>query len=232
MSHSPERVEASVQAMRVNYPLFSVGGRPLGTGVDAVWKGWLQPIRTRENLEWILADIAQHRTVRILQNGEVVHDPSCSRKHPDVLGTKKLKKPDQAFKIKIVYSGGKDHPQAYVTDPVIPAEKRKHMFADGAVCAYPPWQNVWDWQKHTVSDFADQTAIWLVKWNVWRETRIWLGGEMQHNKVFLYLTLRPSDQCWCTSGEQYGTCHRMLDEREALQHLFSFSKSKSYGFQL
>ena len=229
MDFSPEKLDASVQAMKLNYPTFSVGGRPIGTGAEAVWKGWIQPIRSLEDLQWILADIEQNRSVRILQGGEVIHDPSCRRKHQELKWIEKLKKPDRAFKIKISYGGGKRHPRGHVIEPLIPIVERKHMFGDNAVCAYSPWENVWNWEAHTVSDFADQVVLWLIKWNVWQQTGVWLGDEMQHGKMFLYFTIAASDQCWCGSGRQYGECHRQEDEREVLRNLFALSESKKYG---
>lgn len=211
----------SVRAMKDTYPAFQVGGRPIGTGAEAVWQGWMQPIRSLEDLEHLLADIAQNRAVRILPGGEVIHHPNCQRKHPQLTWMKKLKKPDRAFKIKITYGGGSRHPRGFVLDPVIPPEEREHMFADGAVCAYPPWHGVWDWQTNTVADFADQVALWLVKWNVWQQTGVWLGEEMQHNKGFLFFNIKPTEQCWCGSGRQYGGCHRISDARKLFQNLFT-----------
>ena len=213
----------SVAAMKANYPSFTVEGRPIGTGAKAIWKGWIQPIRILENLEQLLADIEQNRAVRILPGGEIIHRPDCQRKHPRFPWIKKLKKPDRAFKIKIIYGCGSRHPSAYVLDPVIPPEEREHMFGDGSVCAYPPWQGVWDWQTNTVADFTDQVAVWLVKWNVWQQTDVWLGDEMLHDKAFLFFNIKVTEQCWCGSGKQYGVCHRINDARKAFQNLFSFS---------
>ena len=219
MDFSPERMEASVQAMKLKYPSFSVGGRPIGTGRDAVWKGWVQPIRDLENLELLLADLAQDRPVRILRGGEVIHNPNCYRKHQKLLWIKKLKKPDTAFKIKITYGCGSLHPRAYSLDPIIPFNKRKHMFRDSAVCAYPTWDTSWNWRIHTVADFMDNVVIWLIKWNVWQQTNVWLGEEMPHDRVFLYFTVAVSDPCWCGSQREYSVCHRADDEREVFQLL-------------
>lgn len=227
MDFSSERMEASVQAMKADYPTFSVGGRPIGTGAQAVWKGWMQPIRSLDDLELILADIAQNRSVRILQGGEIMHDPLCRRKHQELAWIKKLKKPDRAFRIKITYGGGRQHPRAYVLEPVIPIDRRKHTFGDSAICPYPPWKEVWNWQMHTVSDFADQAAIWLVKWNVWEQTGIWLGDETRHDKAFLYFTIRATEQCWCGSGKNYADCHRASDGRELFEELFPFNQRRN-----
>lgn len=215
MKFSPEKMNESVRAMKEIYPAFQVSGRPIGTGAEAVWQGWIQPIRSFEDLEYLLADLAQNRAVRILSGGEVIHHPNCQRKHPKLSWIKKLKKPDRAFKVKITYGGGSRHPRAFVIDPVIPPHEREHMFADGAVCAYPPWHGVWDWQTNTVADFTDQAAVWLVKWNVWQQTGIWLGEEMRHDKAFLLFNIKPTAQCWCGSGERYGECHRVSDVRSA-----------------
>lgn len=215
MEFSPEKMNQSVRVMREIYPTFQVGGRPIGTGAEAVWQGWMQPIRSSEDLEYMLADLAQNRSVRILSGGEVIHHPNCHRKHQELSLIKRLKKPDRAFKIKITYGSGRRHPQGFVLDPVIPPEERKHLFADGAICAYPPWHGVWDWQRNTVADFADQVAVWLVKWNVWQQTGVWLGEEMRHDKGFLLFNIKPNEQCWCGSGERYGKCHQASDARRA-----------------
>jgi hypothetical protein len=223
MDFSPERMNESVRAMKANYPTFSVGGRPIGTGAEAVWQGWIQPVRSIENLEFLLADLAQNRAVRILPGGEIIHHPNCQRKHQELQWIKKLKKPDRAFKIKITYGCGSRHPRAFVLNPVIPPEEREHMFGDGAICAYPPWQGVWDWQTHTVAEFTDQVAVWLVKWNVWQQTDVWLGDEMWHDKGFLFFNIKPTEQCWCGSGARYGECHRTRDGRELFQNIFPYS---------
>ncbi len=220
MEFFSERLSESVAEMKANYPTFSVGVYPLGTSADAIWEGWIQPIRSLEDLEFLLADLAQNRAVRILPGGEIIHHPNCRRTHQNLAWIKKLKKPDRAFKIKITYGGGKRHPRAFVIDPNIPPEERKHMFGDGAICAYPPWQGVWDWQLNTVADFADQAAIWLVKWNVWQQTGVWLGDEMRHENTFLFFNIKETAQCWCGSGECYGECHRESDARKAFLDLF------------
>lgn len=231
MDFSTERMEASIQAMKLNYPSFSVGGRPIGTGREAVWKGWVQPIRNLENLEWLLADLAQDRLVRILQGGEVTHNPNCNRKHQKLPWINKIKKPDSAFKIKITYGCGSQHPRAYSLDPIIPTTKRKHMFRDGAFCAYPPWDATWQWQIQTVADFMDYVVIWLIKWNVWQQTNVWLGEEMSHDRVFLYFTISPSEQCWCGSGRKYLLCHRTNDEREVLQKMLDHSFKQTLNLE-
>ena len=222
-------MNASVLALKLNYPSFQVGGRPLGMGAEAVWQGWVQPIRSLEDWSLLVADLAQNRPVRVLPGGEVLHQPNCRRKHPALPWLKQLKKPDKAFKLKIAYGGGIRHPRAFVIKPKIPPEECRHMFGDGAICAYPPWQNVWDWQRNTVAEFADQAAIWLIKWNVWQQTGVWLGDEIRHDKGFLFFNLKADEQCWCGTGKRYDNCHQASDGRSALRSLFPFYQKLKNG---
>lgn len=210
----------SVQAMKLSYPSLTFDYRPIIIGGDVFWQGWVQPIGDLENLEWILADIDQNRPVQTRQDGEVIHHPNCQRTHQELRWLKKLKKPDQAFKIKITYGGGSRHPRCFVVDPKIPKNKQKHMFRDGAVCAYPPQKNLWDWQRHTVSEFADQAVVWLIKWNVWQQTGEWLGEETSHDRVSLYFSIDAAQQCWCGSGVRYGKCHQLQDKLEVDKTLY------------
>lgn len=215
----PERLRLSVEAMKLYYPSLLFDGRHIITGGETFWKGWVQPLSDElENLEHILADVDQNRPVQI-KNGEVSHHPACRRNHQSLSWIKKLKKPDQAFNIKIVYDGGKRHPRGYVLQPNIPENKGKHMYKDKAVCAYPPQGNVWNWQTHTVADFTNQFIIWLVKWNVWNQTGYWLGDETSHDKLLLLISISATDQCWCGSGALYGDCHLAADELEITQNL-------------
>lgn len=208
----PERLRLSVEAMEIYYPSLSFDGRQIITGGETSWKGWVQPLSAdNKELEWILADIARDLPVQII-NGEIRHHPTCKRTHQKVRRIEKFKRPDQAFNVKITYDGSQKHPRAYVMEPEIPKNKRKHMFGDGAVCAYPPQRNIWDWQTNSVTDFTDHVMIWLVKWNFWSQTQLWLGAETSHNKFALLSSIVASDQCWCGSGTFYGDCHQAEDK--------------------
>lgn len=215
----PERLRFSVEAMKLHYPSLLFDGRHIIIGSATFWKGWVQPLSDElEDLEMILADIDRNLPVQI-KNGEVSHHPACRRKHQALSWIKKLKKPDQAFNIKIVYDGGKRHPRGYVLQPDIPLNKRKHMYRDSAVCAYPPQRNIWNWQTHTTVDFTDQVVIWLLKWNVWNQTGYWLGSETSHDKLLLLISISATDQCWCGSGTLYGNCHQLADKLEVTQNV-------------
>ena len=221
----PERLQVSVEEMNVYYPSLQFDGRQIITGGETYWKGWVQPISNLKNLEWILDDINHNQPVQI-QDGEVTHHPNCLRNHQKFPFIKLLKKPDQAFNIKIIYSGGKKHPRCFVLQPKIPQNKRKHMFGDGAVCAYPPQINIWNWQTNTVVDFTDQIIVWLVKWNVWNQTGIWLGDETSHSKISLYFSIGDFDQCWCGSGASYRNCHQTMDKTDSQKEIIKIIKAK------
>lgn len=225
----PERLRVSVEEMKLYYPSLQFDGRQIITGGETFWKGWVQPILDFENLEWILDDIDQNQTIRV-KNGEVSHHPDCRRTHQTFPWIKQIKKPDQAFKIKIAYDGGRRHPRGYVLQPVIFKTEQKHMFGDGAVCAYPPQENVWDWQTHTVANFTDQILIWLIKWNVWKQTQYWIGDETFHSKISLYFLINASEQCWCGSGTDYGICHRSNDRIEVVKEIFPLVNKSKMNF--
>lgn len=220
-------MQKSVQEMRIHYPALMLDSRSVILNGEVAWNGWIQPIYNLENLEWILADLDQDRRVRILQDGQIVHDPNCNRNHQHLPWIKNLKRPDQAFKVKITYSGGKKHPRCYVLEPDIPKSKRKHMFGDGAICAYSPQKNLWSAEIHTVVEFTDYAAIWLFKWNVWNQTGNWLGKETSHNKIALYNSIDSSAQCWCGSGDKYSECHRIQDKFEIDKELLRFLQKNS-----
>lgn len=212
MDFSPERLDTSAQAMKIKYPSFSVSGLPIGTGPIAIWKGWIQPIRNRESLELLLSDLANNHPVRVLHSGEIIHKPDCKNQHESLPWLKKLKKPDAAYKLKVTYNGGTQHPKAFIIEPLKHLRELRHIFRDGSICAYPPWEDIWHWQYSTVADFMDHISIWLLKNTVWQQVGLWIGDEMPHNTEFLYNTIKPFEECWCRSGQLYGMCHRESDQ--------------------
>jgi hypothetical protein len=216
MKFSPERLDASVRAMKADFPAFTVGGLPIGTGREAVWKGWVQPVRELENVELLLSDLSNNHPVRILPGGEVIHKPGCRQKHELLPWLKKLKKPDASYRLKVIYGGGPRHPRAFIIDPVTDRRTTKHTFTNGAICCYPPWENAWNWQDNTVADFMHYVVIWLIKHTVWQQVGLWLGDEMPHDTAFLFHSISPYQSCWCGSGETYGSCHRRSDKLSLL----------------
>src|ERR1051326_5436319 len=101
----------------------------------------------------MLDDIHHERPFYCAAGGEVLHHPTCSVAHTHHGWVEKLNNPHAVYELEIRYSGGKQHPKAYVRDPAIPEHKRKHMFGNGAICPYTPWRRVWRWEEHTVLDY-------------------------------------------------------------------------------
>lgn len=144
--------------------------------------------------------------------GVVEHRPDCVAEHCHHDWMERVKAPYVKYKLEVQYGGGKMHPRAYVRDPVAPLfKRRKHHFNDGALCAYPPWSGVWQWQKDTVAHFMSHAVEWLMKWTIWMQAGVWLGPEMGHEPSFLLREIRPDQECHCGSGNQYGSCHKPED---------------------
>lgn len=215
MTDDPSRLDASLEGMQAYYPAFSVRVSASGTERQAVWTGRVKPVQTSDRLEDLLDDIHHERPFYILPGGEVLHHPECEASHTHHGWAEKLTKPHAVYELEVRYGGGRQHPRAYVLDPVLPEEKRRHMFGDGSICPYAPWRQVWRWEAHTVVDYMTHALGWLIKWTVWDQVGVWIGPEMEHDPGFLLRTIGPNKPCWCGSGKKYKKCHRRTDEQSA-----------------
>ena len=228
MSGSSSRLDASIEAMRVYFPEFSLSGLPLGTGPVAVWKGRVQPLQSAEHLEKVLDDIFHERPVLMRASGIIEHRPDCTATHCHHDWMERLSNPYVEYKLEVQYGGSKVHPKAFVRAPVVPLfKRRKHHLSDGSLCAYPPWKGIWQWERDTVVDFMSHAVEWLVKWMVWEQAGIWLGPEMMHDRGFLLREIRPEQECHCSSGRQYGLCHMQEDEAYVRRSTISSILTKS-----
>lgn len=216
MGGDPSRLEASIERMRDYYPAFRSFIAETNQGREVRWIGKVQPIQTTDRLEELLDDIHHERLFYVLPGGEVLHHPTCAAKHMHHGWADKLTDPHAVYELEVRYGGGKQHPRAYVLHPVIPEDKRKHIFGDGAICAYAAWQHVWSGEEHTVVDYMGHALGWLIKWTVWDQIGIWIGSEMDHDPRFLLRSIGPNKQCWCGSGKKYKRCHRQADEAQVL----------------
>ncbi|HEX5081580.1 MAG TPA: hypothetical protein VFY40_06015, partial [Blastocatellia bacterium] len=61
--------------------------------------------------------------------------------------------PFVSFELEVRCGGGKRHPKVFVRRPVLPPHKTRHLFGDGSICPYAPWENVWLWDRDTVVDY-------------------------------------------------------------------------------
>ena len=215
MVDEPSRLEASIERMRDYYPAFSLSVSTVGTDQGAIWKGRVQPIRSRDGLEELLDDIHHERPYYVMLGGEVLHHPRCASSHEQHPWTNYLKRPFGVYEVEIKYSGGAQHPAAYVRDPPVPEQKRWHMFGDGSICAYAPWLQIWKWQEHTVVDYLGHVLGWLIKWTIRDQAGVWIGAEINHDPAFLLRNIGRNNECWCGSGKKYKRCHRIHDEKKS-----------------
>ena len=211
MNQSALRLDASIKDMRLYYPQFSLSGLPIGTGPIAVWRGYVQPIEPCSEVVYLLDDLSQDRPVEILSGGTVRHCNGCCANHEEHDWMEEITNPHLGFELEIQYRGDATHPRAYVLQPDLPPSAWKHRLG-GAICAYAPWERVWQWQKQTVVDFMDHVLIWLIKAIVWLQAHVWIGDERSHSAEYLLQQIEPTAQCWCGSGKQYKSCHRPADQ--------------------
>lgn len=204
MQARSNRNEDSIRAMRERYPQFEVERRAFKA---ASWVGILQPIRPDQQIDELLHDIANDRPVYVRLGGEVTHDPNCRAKHEILEWMSRLRDPYVTYRVRVTYCGERAHPRCYVLSPPLTKKNQPHVFRDRAICPYPPWQDVWCWDRNTVADFMDHVLVWLIKQIVWDQTEVWIGSEMKHDPVFLDNTVGRNQQCWCGSGKKRKNCH-------------------------
>jgi len=97
------------------------------------------------------------------------------------------------------------HPRTWVLSPRVRFPDR-HVYNDDAVCPLTPHEDEWSWATHTLVDYLDDVAIWLVKHSFYKLTGNWVGSESQHNPHNMP-QVRRNAQCPCASGLPYGECH-------------------------
>lgn len=213
MSSYLRRLDASIIAMANRYPTLTLISDGSDASSVAAWEGWLQPISSLRDFDLIINDLHYNRPILLTEDGEIRHNPQCKEPHDKPSIRKYLKRPNRNFKLRIEYAGGSRHPRAFMLDPVLVRRPGDHTFGDGASCAYPAWEDVWEWQRDTVADFIDHILVWLVKWNVFDATggAIWLGPQKDHDPILLAATINPDAQCWCGHGKNYNICHRRAD---------------------
>lgn len=202
------RLQESVEAMARRFQTFNFSKNAAGEGR---WVGLVQPIQTTSGLFELLDDLDQDRGVLIVGT-EVRHNPKCDCAHRHESWMDKVQNVTTSFQLEISYGGGEAFPRAWVTNPVIPLEKRMHMWADGSICAFLPSRDVWKWSRDTVADLMPDWLVWLVKWMVYNESGVWIGAQHQFSPYYHLQILKGKDLCWCGSGQQYRHCHKKEEE--------------------
>ncbi len=205
------RLERSVETMKTEYPDFKLEAGELGK--LAVWRGGLQPVKQLTSLSALLEDLEAERPVRVVR-GEVIHHPNCRLPHSVHPLAKRLIYWRTQFELRVQYDGGRGDPRCWVVSPPIPLDKQRHVWPDGSICPFMS-ADAWDPDRDDVVDFLGHAAIWLLKWNAFSQTGVWLGREHQGTPDYHLNVLKPEDSCWCRSGRRYGSCHRASDQRMA-----------------
>lgn len=203
------RLERSIEAMKTEYPDFSLTYEVGELGNIAIWRGLVQPVRQLEALSSILEDVEAERPVRVVK-GEILHHPRCEVAHSIHPLTKRLVYWKTQFELRVQYDGGRGDPRCWVITPPIPASQRRHIWPDGSICPFMSG-DAWDPDQNDVADFFGHVAIWLLKWIAFSQTGVWLAREHQGTPDYHLHVLKPGDNCWCRSGRRYGACHRHSD---------------------
>lgn len=206
------RLDISVQAMRDFFPDFSLSLSAAKQGIEAIWQGRVQPIQSTEQLAEALDDIHCERPVWVRAGGEVCHHPNCAYGHTRHDWLDGVSDPFVSFGLEVRYGGGNRHPKVFVRSPVLQPLKTRHLFSDGSICPYAPWEDVWLWGRDTVVDYMGHAVVWLIKWIVWDQAGVWIGSELSHDQGFLVRTIERNQQCWCGSGMKYKKCHLVQDQ--------------------
>jgi hypothetical protein len=196
-------LERNVAAMKDQFPQFKC---ERGAAGSLSWRGIVQPIRTDRQLTELLFDIANDRAVRVLRGGVVEHEPQCGLAHKRLEWMARLSNPFVVYRLKVNYNGGRAHPRCYVLSPRLTKKGQPHVYVDGAICPFPPWQDVWRSTRNTVVDYLDHSMIWLIKQTIWNQTALWIGSEMRHDMAFLERVVGRNQPCWCGSGNKRKNC--------------------------
>jgi SEC-C motif len=206
----PDRLEASVRAMAETYPRLTFESDAERDGRPGIWRGWVQPIKAPGMITELLDDLFHDRPVFVVGD-EVKHLPSCTSPHCHHDWMTEALDMTRRFELLITYDGGAALPRCWVLNPAIPPRKRRHMWNDGAICAFLASDRVWSWNRDTVASLLPHVLIWLLKWTVFDQTGVWIGSEHLSNPLYHLRVVGPWDPCWCGSGSPYRKCHRKED---------------------
>lgn len=201
-------IQEKIDSVQNNYPSLELLSELNGDKTTLLWEGWVQPIRSIEDLSAILDDIENDRAVIISNGGNITHDPNCLLEHSEHRLLNKLTNATRLFKISVEDFCSNCQPFARMLEPEITKELRRHTWGTNGICGFEPWNYPWDENTSSIVEFIDHCVIWLFKWNVFAQTSEWIGSETPHDAKFLLNTIRPNQTCHCGSGKKYINCHR------------------------
>jgi hypothetical protein len=203
-----------IDSMRRCYP--SLGVIRSENTRSVIWDGWLQPMRSDDQLDALLDDFDNDRPVEIVRGElyELRHDQECRIAHGEHRLKSKIKEPIRLFKVRVEDFGDKRVPRARVLEPHIPTDERRHNIGADGICGFAPWEHPWDPDVSQIVDFVDHSLIWLFKQTIYSQSKHWLGSETPHDTEFLLKTIKPTEPCYCGAGKNYADCHRGANRNE------------------
>jgi len=215
----PLPLQKSIEKLEELYPQLKVSYRTQMGHPIATWRGWIQPIKSRENLEELLDDLYHDRQVWVA--GDTVrHWGGCEEehRHHDWMG--RVSDPFIKFDMEVRHDGSRLQPKCWIHNLNITDYKRKHLNHDLSICPFLISEDVWVWDRDTVAEIVPHYLIWLVKWLVFDQTSEWIGSEHNGAPSSHLSLIGRNRQCWCGSGKKYKKCHlqhdQILAQRKAL----------------
>jgi hypothetical protein len=205
------RLVRNVDSMFKAFPKFTYSEGLSQSGISGVWKGKVQPIKHSDEVRLLLDDLSHDRPLYRVED-ELIHLPQCPEQHCEHPWMDADLELNREFELSITYLGKEALPRCYVVSPLIPKEKRMHMWADGAVCAFLASEGIWDWRIHTVADFLPHVLVWALKWLVYDKTGVWIGAQHNSSPQYHLQIVSGNDSCWCGSGRPYRKCCRPKDQ--------------------
>jgi hypothetical protein len=212
-THGDSAVRARLAKSRnamMPFSEFSYEEVPGQRGPVGIWTGRVRPFQAVDGLRLLLDDLAHDRPV-FCQGSQLHHLDTCAHSHCGHGLPPNPAQLIQDFDVRIIWGGDEALPRAFIASPLIPQEKKMHMWSDGAVCAFLASDRVWTWHTDTISDFVPHVLIWLAKWMVYNQTNVWIGSEHGNTPQYHLEHVHPKAPCWCGRGRQYRKCHRPND---------------------
>lgn len=84
-----------------------------------------------------------------------------------------------AYKVKVNYSIHR-RPKVWVLDPPLlkrsDEEEIPHLYPDGSVCLYLPWNNEWNRNLLIARTIIPWISLYLYFYEIWHITGEWMGG--------------------------------------------------------
>jgi hypothetical protein len=189
----------------------------------------MDPIPDRMDLGKIIVDLDADRPVAVGIKGHIIHDDGlCSAslsEHASEFSDLRIARRFYCVEVQLLRNRqgevGSIHPRVRVKQPEISLRTfpgHPHMAGSTRACVLSPHDNDWSWEHGGLVGILDQTAIWILKSEIWfwsgwpaHRNHRWLGSASPHSKEFLFAKTNPQGPCHCGSGDAYKNCHQPLD---------------------